>query len=298
MMYKVGAALVVAVLLLAAFFLPEWLSSLHDRQLLDSPVILEDQRQEGFAESMQLTVAEKLALLRSGTLTVMQLGQEVVVGLYSNAANGAQVEITTRVENKTVESEAVLQAYSAELEDYSQETEALWEARLTAAEAEVRTLQSLGGLPELWDWDGELDYTGYWEMLYMAPDTRMSFRVYRITLYGEPYTLDLMVDEQSGRILSFELQWTWGGAPNWGLRGASSFGGVWRSYWGMDTVSSGWYNGQIKNILENLVDSARSGGDYSADGQIAFTYDGQSIPISLTCWALVVRRTYSLNWNR
>lgn len=296
MRYKIGAGLGLALLLAAAFFLPEWLSALRDRQLLDSPVILQDQRQEGFAESMQLTVAEKLALLRSGTLTVMQLSQEVVEGMYVNAG-GVRTEVTTRFKSADPEQESILQISSQELEDYNQEAAQLWEARLTAAETEVRTLQSLGGLPALWDWDRELDYTGYWELLYMAPDTRMSFRVYRIALYQEPYTLDLMVDEQSGRILSFELQWSWVGAPSWGFRGASGFGGVWRSYWGMDAVSSGWYNGQVKSILENLAETAR-GGDYSADGQIVFTYDGQSIPVSLTGWSQGGRRMCSLSWNR
>ena len=36
---KYAAALMVAALLAAAFFLPEWLTALHDRQLLDNPAV-------------------------------------------------------------------------------------------------------------------------------------------------------------------------------------------------------------------------------------------------------------------
>ena len=62
------AGLAAAALLAAAFFLPAALSQWGDRRLLDEPHITrQDEEREGFAESLQLSVAEKLFLLRSGS---------------------------------------------------------------------------------------------------------------------------------------------------------------------------------------------------------------------------------------
>ena len=86
----------------------------------------------------------------------------------------------------------------------------------------IRSLQAVGGLPDLWNEEDEpLDCTGYGELLYIDPDTRMSFQVYHLTLSRNTMSMRLMVDIQSGRILSFTLQWGQEDIPSWGLRGAA-----------------------------------------------------------------------------
>ena len=80
-MRNVLMALAAAALVAAAFFLPEQLSLLEDQQLLDRPNIVQQEEREGFAESMQLQVAEKLLLMRSATVSRMELGDGVVQGL-------------------------------------------------------------------------------------------------------------------------------------------------------------------------------------------------------------------------
>ena len=236
------AACMAAVLLALAFILPEWLSAVHDRQLLDSPSIqLQDEEQEGFAESIQLTVAEKVMLLRSGEVNVMQLGQEEVEGVYASVLpDGWEFTLNVSVDKPVLPE--MKAATDEEITSYLAELNQTWEERLEAVQTEIRSLQAVGGLPDLWNEEDEpLDCTGYGELLYIDPDTRMSFQVYHLTLSRNTMSMRLMVDIQSGRILSFTLQWGREDIPSWGLRGAANFGGVWRNYWGMDSVSSGWY---------------------------------------------------------
>ena len=79
-MGKYAAMLVALLLVAAAFFLPVRLSRWQDEQLLDDPHVTSyDKEREGFAESTQLSAAEKLLLLRSGTLTQVDLGGETVL---------------------------------------------------------------------------------------------------------------------------------------------------------------------------------------------------------------------------
>lgn len=287
----------VAVLMALAFFLPEWLSGLRDRQLLDSPSIqVQDGEQEGFAESIQLSVAEKVMLLRSGSMTVMELDHSWVEGGYVLPPDdGASAEVYVSFNN--VEDLPELKAASEEaVNAYVEEVSQLWKARLESIRIELRSLQAAGGLPELWSEDSELHYTGYGDLLYMDPDTKMSFQVYRALLETGSYIMELTADVQSGRIFCFNLRWSKGVTPNWGMRGASNFGSVWRNYWGLDSVSSGWYNEYNKSILEQTEESYRLNGDYSAHGQIAFTYDGQSLPVPLDCEAYS-GRSFSISWN-
>ena len=164
-------------------------------------------------------------------------------------------------------------------------------------QTEIRSLQAVGGLPDLWNEEDEpLDCTGYGELLYIDPDTRMSFQVYHLTLSRNTMSMRLMVDIQSGRILSFTLQWGQEDIPSWGLRGAANFGGVWRNYWGMDSVSSGWYDDYTRNILERAEELYRNNGDYASHGQISFTYDGQSLSIPLECEGRR-GRSFIIRWN-
>lgn len=288
------SAFAVAALVALAFFLPEWLSSLHDRQLLDNPAVqVQSEEREGFAESIQLTVAEKVMLLRSGTLNVMELGQAEVEGVYVNFSGGGEFTLNIFGEESPPELKT---ATDAEAGAYIAELNQTWKERLEAVQAEIRSLQSMGGLPELWSEEEPLNCAGYGELLYIDPDTRMSFRVYHVTLARNTLSLHLMVDIQSGRILSFSLQWGRDDAPSWGLRGASSFGGVWRNYWGMDSVSSGWYDDYTRSILERTEEAYRTNGDYTAQGQIAFTYNSQSLPVPLECEG-VRGRSFAIRWN-
>lgn len=298
-MRKWAAAFVVAALMAAAFFLPEWLSSLYDRQLLDNPSLqIQDEDREGFAESVQLTVAEKLLLLRSGALTVIDLSQEVTREMNFILSAGTELEPAVAAEpaNGKSSNAAGNAAPDEELDQYRQEISRRWEGRLESVRQEIRNLQALGGLPALWREDGDLAYTGLSELLYMDPDTRMSFQVYRMALDCEDYSVHLLVDDQSGRILSFVLQWGRDGYPDWGIRGAAGFGGVWRNYWGLDSVGSGWYNNYTQNILEQTEAFYRGDGDYNANTQISFSYDGQPLAIPLACWA-IGGRTFTISWN-
>lgn len=295
-MRKCGAILVVAALMAAAFFLPEVLSSWNDQQLLDTVSVLpQDSQREGFAESVQLTVAEKVLLLRSGRLTSMDLSREMVEG---NSANSASGSVSISVFSYDEESEAVLAVGENEEDSaaYTEEISRLWDARLAEVRQEIFNLQALGGLPVLWNDGDELAYTGYGDRLYVDPDTRMNFQVYHITLASILYSLELTVDVQSGRILSFILQWGRDGAPNWGMRNADSFGSVWRNYWKMDSVGSGWYNGNTKNILEQIAVTPWKDGDYDTIGQISFTYDGQSISVPLEGRGFN-GRNFVMTWN-
>lgn len=286
---------VVAALVALAFFLPEWLSTLHDRQLLDSPDIqFQSEEREGFAESIQLTVAEKVTLLRSGTLNAMELSQGEVEGVYVSFSDGG--EFTLNMSGEKLLPDAANAEGSAYMSTYFAELSQTWKERLDAVQAEIRSLQSMGGLPELWSEEEPLDCAGYGELLYIDPDTRMSFQVYHVTLTRNTLSLHLMVDVQSGRILSFSLQWGRDDAPSWGLRGAANFGGVWRNYWGMDAVSSGWYDDYTRGILERTEEFYRNNGDYTAHGQIAFTYNSQSLPVPLECEGLR-GRSFALRWN-
>lgn len=215
------AALVVAALMALSFFLPEGLSNLHDQQLLNSPHIqVQNEDWEGFAESIQLTVAEKVMLLRSGTLNVMALTAGEVEGMYVPGPDGW--ELTLNVSGNEPVLPELKAATDEEITSYFAELNQTWEERLEAAQAEIRSLQAVGGLPELWRESEPLNCTGYGEMLYIDPDTRMSFQVYNLTLSRNTLSMHLMADAQSGRILSFSLQWGQEDAPAWGLRGSAN----------------------------------------------------------------------------
>ncbi len=306
-MGKYAAMLVALLLVAAAFFLPVRLSRWQDEQLLDDPHVTSyDKEREGFAESTQLSAAEKLLLLRSGTLTQVDLGGETVQGLYVVSRN-ARGEIERRIEHIAEFSSAAAIDGKAkeevtvryELEADEQEirsAQEVWDQRLNAVWSELGGLQSLGGLPELWGAEVELEYTGGGEVVYMDPDGGVRFPVFSLSLSGHPYSISLTLDEQSGRILSFVLTWARDAQLNWGGRGPDRFGGVWRDYWGLDSVSSTWYSDYIREILSCPEESLRSNGDYNANGQVVFAYDGQSLPISLSNW-VSSSRNGALFWN-
>ncbi len=300
-MRNVLMALAAAALVAAAFFLPEQLSLLEDQQLLDRPNIVQQEEREGFAESMQLQVAEKLLLMRSATVSRMELGDGVVQGLYDMGTQETTLLTATYEESANEQKGGAAWLKTAtdeELERFSQEQKALWTGRLAEVRRELRTLQGMGGLPALWSADSQLEFTGLGDLLYMDTASQMSFQVYRMSLNGAPYSINLTVDIQSGRILAFQLDWDGGMDLDWGFRGAAGFGGAWRDYWGMDSVKSDWYGDYNRSILEETCSTTQINGDYTAHGQISFTYDSQSIPVSLECWAMEKEiRLGSLMWN-
>ena len=265
---------VAALLVAAAFFLPELLLTWGDEQLLDNlHMESQDEEREGFGESIQLTVPEKILLLRSGQLTVMDLDR--------TRFRSAEASVSVVYEANGASAEVLLIA--GEDEQYAEEISRMWEARLTAVRAEIRSLQAAGGLPEVWRADVTPEYTGRGDLLYLDPDTHMSFQVYQIVLDWEHWSMDLLVDVQSERILSFSLQWDQDGRPAWGTRGASGFGSAWRDYWKMDSVSTGWYNEYTRVVLEDLESQLWNGGDYAAREQITFMDDSQSLAVPLSC---------------
>lgn len=291
MKHKLWAAALAAALAAAAFFLPEELLIWGDRQRVDHlHVESRSEEREGFAESLRLTVPEKVMLLRSGRMTVMELDQ----GVRENVMIG-----TYKAEGNNVYSfwgSPLLETETAE--DRYNEAAGVWSGRLTAVREELLALQSLGGLPEVWTAEGPLACTDCVDLLYLDPETRVSFQVYRLTLLWQGYNADLLVDLQSGRILSLSLAvWVQGGQPAWGARGASGFGGAWRDYWQMDSVSAGWYSEQIRSILEDGALYMSNSGDYAAAEQIAFLYDGLSLSVPLDCqWTR--SRYFFISWNR
>ena len=116
----------------AAIFLPARLSQWNDRLLLDEPHILQEER-EGFGESVGLTVAEKVILLRTGGLDSLTVGDAEMRATYTGPG-GENVDV-------------ILQQEKGELD--ADEQRKLTE-RITAVQAEVRSLQVMGGLPLIW----------------------------------------------------------------------------------------------------------------------------------------------------
>lgn len=273
--------LLAALLAAGAVFLPGQLSQWGDRVLLDEPHVTREAEREGFAESVQLTVAEKLLLIRSGALDRLYLSGEQSGGIAINAA-------------------PLVEFYAEDAEDgegFDQAAAQMWRERLAAAQAEVRTLQAMGALPALLDADSEIVLSDCGQVLYIDRATQVSFQVYTMGLDCGSFSLNLTVDIQSGRVLSFSLLWRQSEDPVWGLRGASGFGTAWRDYWGLDSVSGNWYNDYNRGILEDTAKLAHKNGDYNSNGQISFSYNAQPLNIPLVNWAYGGRE-YVLLWNR
>lgn len=277
--------LLAALLAAGAVFLPGQLSQWGDQVLLDEPHITREAEREGFAESVQLTVAEKLLLMRSGTLERLYLSGEQSGGVTLNAASESAGLYVEAWVSETPES-------------FDQASDQKWRERLAAVQTEVRTLQALGALPALWGADSEIALSDCGQVLYIDRATQMSFQVYSVSLSCAPYSLELTVDLQSGRVLSFSLVWRQSEELNWGLRGASGFGTAWRDYWGLDSVGGSWYNEYNRSILEDTVKQVRKNGDYNANGQIPFSYNAQPLNVPLINWAYGGREYYALLWNR
>ena len=277
------AGLAAAALLAAAFFLPALLSHWGDQRLLDEPHITrQDEEREGFAESLQLSVAEKLFLLRSGSVTSVALEDMETAEVLWQEKDTAGV--------------SALWQGSADAARELEENEKKWQQRLTRVRSELRGLQTAGALPYLWDSGDEVECTAHRQTLYIDGESQVSFLAYDMTLSGPPYTIRVTVDAKSERILTFRLSWSKGQRPNWGFRGSARFGSAWRDYWGMDSVSSAWNSEYIRSLLDMPAEEFVRSGSYNANADISVTYDGQTLRVPLVNW--VYSNTDGvLEWN-
>ena len=309
------AALAALLLITAAVFLPEEIAAWNDTALLDEPHILrQEEAREGFAERMQLTVGEKLTLLRSGRLSKVPLEEAYLtdegtemefryaitdgfVEFYDASYLGANLSVLDPGE--AIAASAATSAFDKTLEKLDSAAQASaqeWTERLESVQSELQKPQSAGAMPSLWDSRETVEVTDRALSVYVDRDTQVSFQTYSLTLSCAPYMLSVTVDAQSGKILGFILRWLNNFQPYWGYRGAERFGAAWRDYWGLDSVSPGWSTSYNKEILENAEDALRMNGDYNANSQINFTYNDQTLQIPLTSYA-TSNRGCALGWN-
>ena len=280
------AGLAAAALLAAAFFLPAALSQWGDRRLLDEPHITrQDEEREGFAESLQLSVAEKLFLLRSGSVISVALEDMETAAVYLKNQGG-----NIPLESASLWADGEEGAYELE------ENERKWNQRLARVRSELRGLQTAGALPYLWDSEDEVTCTAHHQTLYIDQESQLSFLAYDMSLSGPPYAMRVMVDAKTERILSFRLSWSKGQRPDWGFRGSARFGSAWRDYWGMDSVSSAWNSEYIRSLLDMPLEEFLRSGSYNANADIAFTYDGQTLRAPLVNW-VYSNSDGVLEWN-
>lgn len=272
------AALALAAALIAlAFFLPPQISRWEDRKIMDQPRITRVEDREGLADSLGLTVAEKLLRMQEGDLSYLSLPGE-----------GAQVRYT--IEEGTGH---VYVSSEPEQRDPAEEDEVAG-ARLTAVLRELLILQRSGALPQLWREDVQAELTDSGEILCIDNNTQLSFLICHASLSLPNGSAGVTYDQQSGKILSLSLRWLRDQPPSWGAAGAANFGGAWRDYWGMDSVDPGWSTVRIKEILSTTPPLAGSG-DYTAAGEITFTYDGQELRAPVYSWGS--SGTCALQWN-
>lgn len=306
-MRKYLAALLALALVAAAFFLPVRLARWGDAQLLDVPHITAEEEREGFAETLQLTSGEKLLLLRSGDVSGMDVGTVEVPGLFTtpipgeNGAPGTIEHGDVRYPSGAGASAELYVSFNLteeeKLEAGGEQLDLqLWDDRVTSAWSEVRTLQSLGGLPELWTAGSSLEFLVYGDRLYVDSATHVSFQTYRVTFSCAPYSLDMTVDAQSGRIFAFLLTWDKTAGPNWGLQGSGSFGTAWRDYWRLDKIRDTWYTPYTKEVLECPEAVLNINGEYNANDQVVFSYDSQDLAIPLINYVYSDKGGF-LRWN-
>lgn len=105
------AALALSAALIAlAFYLPPQLSRWDDRKIMDEPQITKGEEREGLADSLRLTVAEKLLLMHDGSLSYLSLP-------------GGEAKVRYTIENDTggvyISSEPEVKAPAADDEEWS-----------------------------------------------------------------------------------------------------------------------------------------------------------------------------------
>ena len=265
---KFWAALALAAALTAlAFYLPPQISRWDDRKIMDEPRVTQLEDREGLADSLRLTVAEKLLLMQEGNLSYLALPGEEARVRYTIANDTGGVYVSSEPE---VEVPA--------------EDDAEWGARLAVVRREMLVLQRAGALPELWAEDVQAELTGSEEVLCIDNDTQLSFLICHMSLTFPNWNVGVSFDQKSGKILSMSLRWLRTQPPSWGAAGTVGFGGAWRDYWGMDSVDPNWNTPRVSEILSASAPLAGNSGDYSAAGEVAFTYDGQTLRAPLYGW--------------
>lgn len=170
-----------AVLVALAFFLPPQVSRWYDQQLMDEPKVTQVEDREGLADSIRLTVAEKLMLLQSGNLSFLALpGEEAEVRyIIKDGSGGVYISSEPEVDEPI-------------------EGDEEWETRLTGVKRELLALQRTGGLPELWTEDTNPELISSGEMLYIDNNTQVSFLVYHMELSFSGWGIGVTVDDSSG----------------------------------------------------------------------------------------------------
>lgn len=293
-MRKYLAAAFAVLLVAAAVFFPEKLSEWEDQNIFDTPHLIQElEGREEFSDSIRLTVPEKLLLLRGGGLSYLDVSASVASEIRLAIVDGEAV-IYESAEPTLGNSAAAGGAAGEEAEAEAKE----WAARLESVRSELRALQLSGALPALWSEQEAVELAGYREVLAIDNETQIGFTLCYMYLAGAPYTMDLTVDAQTGKILAFTLRWSEGDSPSWGARGTANFGSVWRDYWGMDSVNAGWYSDYVKNILVDTETLVKLNGDYNANADVVFTYDGQQLRVPLACWGMVNSGWgCSIQWN-
>ena len=261
------AALALSAALIAlAFYLPPQLSRWDDRKIMDEPQITKGEEREGLADSLRLTVAEKLLLMHDGSLSYLSLP-------------GGEAKVRYTIENDTggvyISSEPEVKAPAADDEE--------WSARLAGVRREMLALQRAGALPELWEEDIQAELSGSGEILCIDKNTQVSFLIWQMTLSFPDWNVGITVDSHTGKLLSLSLRWLRGEPPSWGATGTVGFGSAWREYWGMDSVDANWYTPRINEILSSPM-TYTGNNDYSMAGEITFTYDGQTLRVPIYSW--------------
>ena len=248
-----------------AFYLPPRLSQWSDQKIMNDPRIVRTEERESLADSLQLTVAEKLQLLREEDLSLLPLpGEDAELHYGIHGDTGAYVS-----------SEPVLE---------TEQDRGEWNARLTGVKRELLALQRTGGLPELGSGELQAEIIDRGEMLYIDNSTQVSFLAWHMELELPAASLGVTVDDQTGKILSLSLRWSRDTPPSWGAAGAAGFGAAWRDYWGMDSVDPNWNSQRINDLLTSATVFASNSGDYSGVGEICFTYNGQTLRAPLYGW--------------
>ncbi|MDE7245805.1 MAG: hypothetical protein K2O18_17775 [Oscillospiraceae bacterium] len=284
-MRKWAAVFLTALLMTGAFFLPVRLSERDDQRLLNKPHIIRQEEREGFAESLQLTTAEKLLLLRSSGVSSVVLENETATVIY-----GAEKGVGTGV--NTFALTPATPDLTPELEENSRK----WEERLTRILSEIRSLQTLGALPYLWDASDGVACTSRHQILYIDQDSQVSFLVYSMYLTSPTYSMYLTADAKTFRLLSFRISWNKCPPPGWGFQGTARFGTAWRDYWDMDSVSSAWDTEYIRSVLEISDAVQNRSGSCSANADVAFAYGGQTLRVPLVNW-VNSNQDGILEWN-
>lgn len=261
-----AALALAAALAAAAFFLPPHVSRWYDRQLMNEPQITQVEDREGLADSLRLTVAEKLLLMQEGELSYLALPGEETQVRYTIENDGGGVYISSEPELET-----------------PVEDEEEWSIRLAGVRREMLALQRSGALPDLWAEDVQAELSDSEEVLCIDRETQVSFLIFHMALAFPDWNVGVTVDSQSGKILSVSLRWMRGQPPYWGAAGTASFGSAWRDYWGMDSVDANWNTPRMKEILSPALPLSGNS-DYSAAGEINFTYDGQTLRVPVYGW--------------